>query len=90
MGSVVKTRQQMPNIIPSCTSLLMPGPTRAQELRIWQMRLDTSAVRTRGAIAATQDMLADETARARSDIAAICDKSERAVMKGEWVALTRA
>ena len=63
-----------------CTSSAL----HTQELRIWQMRLDTSAVRTRGAIAATQDMLAAETARARSDVAAICDKSERAVIKGEW------
>lgn len=61
---------------------LEPRLDNAQELRIWQTRLDISAVRTRGAIAATQDMLAAETARARTDIAAICDKSDRSVIKG--------
>ena len=65
-----------------CTSAFM-RLDHPQELRIWQTRLDISAVRTRGAIAATQDMLAAETARARTDIATICDKSDRAVIKGE-------
>jgi hypothetical protein len=73
------------NVRHSC-SLALPSadacPDAPQELRIWQTRLDISAVLTRGAIAATQDMLAAETARARTDIATICDKSDRAVIKG--------
>ena len=45
-------------------------------------------MRTRGAIAATQDMLAAETARARTDIATICDKSDRAVIKSGQLNVT--
>jgi len=53
-----------------------------QELHVWRARLDTSVVRCRGGVAATQDMLASESARARADIAAICDAAELAINKG--------
>ncbi len=56
-----------------------------QELHVWRLRLDTSAVRCRGAIAATQDMLASEVSRVRSDVAAGCDAASSALTKGKGV-----
>lgn len=47
-----------------------------QELHVWRARLDTSCARCRGAVAATQSMLASEAAKCRLEVATACDKAE--------------
>lgn len=43
---------------------------------MWRARLDTSVSRCRGAVAATQSMLAAEVAKCRLEVASACDTSE--------------